>query len=103
MTKLQNIDNVPTEEELYDLAELFKIFGDSTRIRILYALYEEKLCVGDIANRLNMNQSAVSHQLKILKSAKLIKNRRDGKQIIYSLADDHVYTIIEMGREHIEE
>ena len=91
------------ENELYDLAELFKIFGDSTRIRILYALFEHEVNVNDIADQLNMTASAVSHQLRILKQNKLIKSRRDGKQIYYSLADDHVKTIMAMGMEHIEE
>jgi len=94
---------LPDEDELYDLAELFKVFGDSTRIRILSALYGEELCVCDIAEVLNMNQSAISHQLKILKQAKLVKNRREGKQVYYSLDDNHVSTIIAMGLEHIEE
>ncbi|MDO4265114.1 MAG: metalloregulator ArsR/SmtB family transcription factor [Eubacteriales bacterium] len=92
-----------SEEELYDLAELFKVFGDSTRIRILYVLFAAETGVGDIAEKLNMTQSAISHQLKILKQAKLVKGRRDGKAMIYSLSDDHVKTIIEMGKEHIEE
>lgn len=96
-------ESLPDEEELYDLAELFKVFGDSTRIRILHALFESELCVGDIAQILNLSQSAVSHQLKILKDAKLIRFRRDGKIIFYSLDDDHVRTILSMGREHIEE
>lgn len=91
------------EEELYDLAELFKVFGDSTRIRMLYVLFEEEMCVGDMAQVLGMTQSAISHQLKILKNSRLVKSRRDGKQIIYALADEHVRTIIAMGREHIEE
>ncbi|MBO4218484.1 MAG: winged helix-turn-helix transcriptional regulator [Erysipelotrichaceae bacterium] len=91
------------ENELYDLAELFKIFGDSTRIRILYALFEHEVNVNDIADQLTMTASAVSHQLRILKQNKLIKSRRDGKQIYYSLADDHVKTIMAMGMEHIEE
>ena len=91
------------ENELYDLAELFKIFGDSTRIRILYALFEHEVNVNDIAEQLNMTASAVSHQLRILKQNKLIKSRREGKQIYYSLADDHVKTIMAMGMEHIEE
>lgn len=95
--------NIPTEEELYDLAELFKVFGDSTRIRILFELFDAEVSVGDMAESLNMTQSAVSHQLKVLKQAKLIKARRDGKSIFYSLADEHVHTIIEMGIEHIEE
>ena len=94
---------IPTEEELYDLAELFKVFGDSTRIRILFELFGEEVSVGDMAEALGMNQSAVSHQLKVLKLAKLVKSRRDGKSIYYSLADEHVRTIIAMGIEHIEE
>lgn len=92
-----------TENELYDTAELFKVFADSTRIRILYALFEEERSVNEIANLLNMNQSAISHQLKILKNSKLIKNRRNGKTIYYSLNDDHVYNIINQGIEHIQE
>lgn len=95
--------DIPTEEELYDLAELFKVFGDSTRIRILFQLSDKELSVGELADLLNMNQSAVSHQLKVLKQAKLVKNRRDGKSIIYSLDDEHVRTIIAMGIDHIEE
>ena len=95
--------DIPTEEELYDLAELFKVFGDSTRIRILFQLFDMELSVGELADLLNMNQSAVSHQLKVLKQAKLVKNRRDGKSIIYSLDDEHVRTIIAMGIDHIEE
>ncbi|SDZ85972.1 ArsR family transcriptional regulator [Lachnospiraceae bacterium NK3A20] len=94
---------MPDEDELYDLAELFKVFGDSTRIRILFALFEEDICVCDLAETLGMTQSAVSHQLKILKQAKLVSSRRDGRQVIYYLSDDHVRTIIEMGKEHIEE
>lgn len=98
-----DFDIIPTEEELYDLAELFKVFGDSTRIRILFQLFDEEVNVGDLAEGLGMNQSAVSHQLKVLKQAKLIKSRRDGKSMYYSLADEHVRTIIAMGIEHIEE
>ena len=94
---------MPEETELYDLAELFKIFGDSTRIRILFVLFEAEVCVSDLAQVLNMTQSAVSHQLKILKQNKLVKSRREGKSIFYSLADDHVRTIIAQGQEHIEE
>ena len=94
---------MPEETELYDLAELFKIFGDSTRIRILFVLFEAEVCVCDLAQVLNMTQSAVSHQLKILKQIKLVKSRREGKSIFYSLADDHVRTIIAQGQEHIEE
>lgn len=96
-------ETMPDETELYDLAELFKVFGDSTRIRILFVLFEAEVCVCDLAQALNMTQSAISHQLKILKQNKLVKNRREGKSIFYSLADDHVRTIIAMGREHIEE
>lgn len=91
------------EDELYDLAELFKVFGDSTRIRILFVLSEAELCVCDLAEALNMTQSAVSHQLRILKQSKLVKSRRDGKSIFYSLADGHVHTIIAQGMEHLEE
>ena len=94
---------VPVETELYDLAELFKVFGDSTRIRILFELFEKEESVGDIAEALNMTQSAISHQLKILKQSKLVKCRREGKSMFYSLADDHVKTIIAQGLEHIEE
>ncbi|MBP5331108.1 MAG: winged helix-turn-helix transcriptional regulator [Lachnospiraceae bacterium] len=88
---------------MYDLAELFKCFGDSTRIRILCVLLEGEFCVNDIAEALNMTQSAVSHQLKLLKQAKLIEGKREGKQILYSLADEHVRSIINIGLEHIEE
>ncbi|MDI9540794.1 MAG: metalloregulator ArsR/SmtB family transcription factor [Bacillota bacterium] len=91
------------ENMLYDLADLFKLFGDSTRIRILYALYEKELSVSEIAEELKMTVSAVSHQLRVLKQGKLVKSKRDGKQIYYSLDDNHVKTIIAMGREHIEE
>ncbi len=92
-----------TEEALYDLADLFKLFGDSTRLRILFTLFEKDRCVGDIAALLDMTQSAVSHQLKILRDGKLIKSTRDGKSIIYSLADNHVKSIIGMGMDHIVE
>ena len=93
---------MPEETELYDLAELFKVFGDSTRIRILFVLSSE-VCVCDLARVLNMTQSAISHQLRILKQNKLVKSRREGKSIFYSLADGHVSTIIAQGRDHIEE
>ena len=96
------IENV-SENELSDLAELFKIFGDSTRIKILFALFHGDKNVTEICEMLEMNQSAVSHQLKILRTSKLISSRRDGKAVIYGLADDHVKTIIAMGKEHIEE
>ena len=92
---------MPSEDELYDLAELFKVFGDSTRIRILFVLFEKDVC--DLAETLNMTQSAISHQLKILKQNKLVKGRREGKSVFYSLADDHVRTIIEQGIDHIAE
>ena len=94
-------EKMPPEDELYDLAELFKIFGDSTRIRILYVLLCSETCVCDIAQLLGMTQPAISHQLRILKQAKLVSARRDGKSVIYSLADDHVRTIIAQGQEHI--
>ncbi|MBO5237902.1 MAG: helix-turn-helix transcriptional regulator [Lachnospiraceae bacterium] len=97
------VNNQPPEEVLYEVAELFKVFGDSTRIRILYALFGNELCVGDIAEVLSMSQSSVSHQLRILKDAKLVKFRREGKSIFYALDDDHVYHIMEMGMEHVEE
>ena len=97
------VKEMPSEDELYDLAELFKVFGDSTRIKILFALFESEMCVCDIAETLNMTQSAISHQLKILKQSKLVGNRREGKSIIYYLADDHVRTIIAQGMSHINE
>ena len=96
-------DEVPTEEELYDLAELFKVFGDSTRIKILYVLVESDMSVGDIAQALNMTQSSISHQLRVLKQSRLVRFRREGKNIVYSLADDHVHTIMSQGLEHLEE
>jgi DNA-binding transcriptional ArsR family regulator len=97
------INDMPEEEKLYDLAELFKIFGDSTRIKILYALFEAELCVCDIAQLLKVSQTAVSHQLRVLKTNKLVKSRKDGKNVFYSLADDHVYSIINQGMDHINE
>ncbi len=96
-------EKMPDEDQLYDLAELFKVFGDSTRIRILFALFESEICVCDLAETLNMTQSAVSHQLKILKQARLVKSRREGKSVFYFLADDHVRTVIDQGLEHIRE
>ena len=92
-----------SEDELIELSELFRVFGDSTRIKILFALFRGEKNVTQICEAIDMNQSAVSHQLKILKTNKLISCRRDGKSMIYSLADDHVKTIIAMGKEHIEE
>ena len=91
------------ESKWSDLADLFKVFGDSSRIRILYSLLEKEHCVQELADELTMTQSAVSHQLKILKMNKLVASRRDGKQIYYRPADDHVSTILSMGKEHIEE
>ncbi|MBE7024083.1 MAG: helix-turn-helix transcriptional regulator [Ruminococcaceae bacterium] len=95
--------DMPGIEKLYDLAELYKVFGDCTRIRILYALFESEMCVCDIAELLNMTTSAISHQLRTLNRARLVKYRREGKSVFYSLADDHVRTIIYQGMEHIEE
>ena len=94
---------MPDEEILYDLAELFKILGDSTRIKILYVLFESEMCVCDIAQLLNMTQSAISHQLRALKQSKLVKYRREGKTVFYSLADGHVRTILGQGMEHVAE
>ena len=95
--------NMPDEEVLYDLAELFKVFGDSTRVRILWALDEAEMCVCDIASVLNMTQSAISHQLRVLKQARLVKNRREGKVVYYSLDDEHVKGIFDLGLMHIKE
>ena len=103
-SKAQEVkEQMPDENILYDLAELFKVFGDSTRIRILFALFESEMSVSDIAESLQMTQSAISHQLRILKQSKLVGARREGKQIIYSLADDHVRTIINQGWDHVTE
>ena len=96
-------DKMPDEDQLYDLAEIFKVFGDSTRIKILYVLFESEMCVCDIAELLGMTQSAISHQLRVLRSSKLVKFRRDGKTLYYSLADEHVCRIISQGMEHVEE
>lgn len=92
---------LPPDEQLYDLAELFKVFGDSTRVKILYALFEAELCVCDIAQLLGLSQSAVSHQLRTLKNSKLVKFRREGKTVFYSLDDQHVRSIIGQGMEHL--
>ena len=94
---------LPDDEVLYELADLFRVFGDSTRIKILYALYERELCVQDIADTLGISQSAISHQLRVLKDSKLVRFRRDGKTVIYALDDDHVRNLLNMGMEHIEE
>ena len=96
-------NELPDEETTERLSEVFKVFGDNTRIRILWALFDNELCVYDIADKVGMSQSAVSHQLRILKNAKLVKSRRDGKQTFYSLDDDHVKTIIEQVLIHAEE
>lgn len=96
-------ENMPEDEVLYDLAELFKVFGDTTRIRILYVLMEAEMCVCDIAQLLNMNQSAISHQLRVLKQSRLVKYRREGKTVFYSLADGHVRTMLDQGMEHVAE
>jgi len=96
-------ESIPGEEELFELAELYKIFADSTRIKILYVLFESEMCVCDIAQILEMSQSAISHQLRVLKQAKLVRFRREGKTVFYSLSDDHVRTIINQGINHIEE
>lgn len=95
------MNEMPEDETLYDLAELYKVFGDTTRIKILYVLFEAELCVCDIAQLLGMSQSAISHQLRVLKQSRLVKFRREGKTVFYSLADDHVKTIIGNGMEHI--
>ena len=97
------LKELPDEDALYDLAELFKVFGDSTRVRILFALFGAELCVCDLSEALDMTQSAISHQLQILRTNKLVKSRREGKQIYYSLADEHVVTIIAQGLSHILE
>ncbi|MBQ3552923.1 MAG: helix-turn-helix transcriptional regulator [Clostridia bacterium] len=94
---------LPKEEKLYDLAELYKVFGDTTRIKILYVLFASEMCVCDIAKLLNMSASAISHQLRVLKQSRLVKYRREGKTVFYSLDDDHVRTMIDQGMEHIEE
>ena len=94
-------DTLPDEEILYDLADLFKVFADTTRIKILYCLMGKQLCVADIAETVCATQSAVSHQLRILKQAHLVKFRRDGKNVIYELSDDHVYTMLSQGMTHL--
>lgn len=94
-------EKMPEEEKLYDLAELFKVFGDSTRIKILYLLFESEMCVCDIAAMLNLTVSAISHQLRVLKQSQLVRFRREGKTVYYSLADEHVRSILAQGMEHI--
>ncbi len=101
---LRTIDEkMPPEEELQDLAEFFKVFGDATRLKILYVLLSSEMCVYDISAVLGMSQSAISHQLRVLKQMDLVKNRRDGKTVFYSLADAHIVTILSQGLDHIEE
>lgn len=101
---LQKVDEkMPPEEELQDLADFFKVFGDATRLKILYVLLCTEMCVYDISTVLGMSQSAISHQLRVLKQMDLVKNRREGKTIFYSLADDHITTILSQGLDHIEE
>ena len=95
--------NMTDDSRLYDLADFFKVFGDPTRIRILCVLLQSEMCVCDLAELLKMSQSAISHQLRVLKQAKLVKNRREGKTVFYSLADGHIQTIISQGMEHISE
>lgn len=96
-------EQMPEEDELYDLADFFKVFADSTRIKILYVLMCSEMCVCDLAQILNMTQSAISHQLRTLKQMNLVRNRRDGKTIFYSLADGHIKSILSQGLEHINE
>ncbi|MEJ8733667.1 ArsR/SmtB family transcription factor [Mediterraneibacter sp. ICN-202921] len=96
-------EHMPREEELRDLADFFKVFGDTTRIRILCTLFQTEMCVCDLAQTLDMTQSAISHQLRILKQMKLVVNRREGKTVFYSLADGHIKTIMDQGMEHIRE
>lgn len=96
-------ESMPLTEELFDLAELFKVFGDSTRIKILYVLFESEMCVCDIAQVLKMTVSAISHQLRILKQARLVKYRKEGKSVFYSLSDDHIKKMLDNGMEHINE
>ena len=92
---------MPDEQQLLDLSEFFKVFGDSTRIKILYVLSQSEMCVCDIAKLLQMGQSAISHQLRVLKQMRLVKFRRDGKTVFYSLSDNHIQTILAQGMEHI--
>lgn len=99
----QVLNAMPKEQELLDLADFYKVFGDATRIKILYVLSQSEMCVCDLANLLQMSQSAISHQLRVLKQMRLVKFRRDGKTVFYSLADGHIETILAQGMEHISE
>ena len=102
--KVKKIKKImPSDDLLFDIAEVFKVFGDTTRMKIISALLEAELCVGDIAEITNSTQSAISHQLRVLKQAKLVKFRKEGKEVYYSLDDDHIIEIVKKGREHIEE
>ena len=102
--KVKKIKKImPSDDLLFDIAEVFKVFGDTTRMKIISALLEAELCVGDIAEITNSTQSAISHQLRILKQAKLVKFRKEGKVVFYSLDDDHIHEIVKKGCEHIEE
>lgn len=96
-------ETMPGEDTLFELSDLFKLFGDSTRLKILYCLFSSEMCVCDIATLLQMSQSAISHQLAVLKRGRLISARRDGKTVFYALADDHVRTVINQGMEHVTE
>lgn len=96
-------EDMPVEDELQDLADFFKVFGDLTRVKMLYVLFQSEMCVCDLAQVLQMTQSAISHQLRVLKQMKLVTNRREGKTVFYSLADSHIKTIMNQGMEHIRE
>ena len=95
--------HMPIEDDLHELAGFYKILGDATRLKILYVLLQEEMCVCDLAQLLGMTQSAISHQLRMLKQLKLVKNRRDGRTVFYTLADNHIETIVNQGMEHIQE
>ena len=97
------IQNIPDDDNILSLSELFKIFGDPTRIRIIYCIYKKKMCVCEIAESINMSHSSVSHQLKTLKQARLVKSQKEGKEVYYSLNDEHVEKIFSLGLEHIKE
>ena len=104
MEKMEEIGKtMPVEEEIYDVAELFKVLGDQTRVKILFTLIKDEMCVCDIVELLEMSQSAISHQLRVLKQARLVKYRREGKTVYYSVSDEHVAVILNMGIEHISE
>lgn len=103
MEMMSSKEKLPNEDEIFDLADLFKIFGDSSRIKIMYTISEEELCVQEIASKVSMTQSAVSHQLRVLKNSRLVKSRKNGKEVFYSLDDDHVSIIFNKGLEHLRE